>query len=327
MLLIVDLIALVIMIYYFHKGYQRGLFLSTLSIIRLICAYFSAYLFFKPLGQMILNQYALPKYLALAIGGFIAFFIVYMFLSIVIRIISWLRRTRKSSLIKTGSVWLDKLLGSMSGAIVGLAMIAIILWAYNIAKFSQMGSFLPDISNSIAAQMSSSIIEKGTYLIADKSLDQKEMARAISKSVSNPGKTINDMQDLMNSPKIQKLSDDKEFVNAMLKGEVDKIKRNPTLNRVLEDSEIIDKVKNLGFIANDYKPQEMKTEVAEKLAKAGKEINKIKNDPKIQKLLADNTLKEKIDRQNIGEMLKDNKFRKLINRMMDVSSGDHHDKS
>ncbi len=321
MLLIVDLIALLIVLYYFSKGYRRGLLVSILSLIGLICAYISAYMFFEPAGQMILNQYDLPRLLALALGGFASFFIVYIFFGIIIRIISWRRRTRETSLIKTGSIYIDKLLGSISGTIFGLIMVAIILWGYNLAKFSQFGTSLPDINKSIAAQMSSSIIEKGTYLIADKSMDHEEMAKAISKSLSNPGEALEDMQDLMNSPLIKKLSDDKEFINAMLKGEVQKIKHNRTLNRALEDPVIINKAQDLGLLADDYNPMEMKEEIAEKLAKAGKEISKIQNDPKIRNLLNDNILKEKIERQNLTEMLQDNKFRELINRMVEVITG------
>ena len=318
MLLLVDLIALVVLLCYISKGYHRGLLVSVLSIIGLVCSYISAYLFFEPAGQMILNQYELPRYLALALGGFAAFFIVYIFFGLIIRLVDWRRRSRATSLKKTGSIWIDKLLGALGGAVIGMTMVVILLWGYNLAQLSRIGSGLPDIGDSIAAQLSSSFIEKGTYLIAGKTMDDKGAAKAISKSLSNPGETIKDVQDLMNNPQIQKLSKDNGFINAVLDGDVQKIKRNRTLNRILEDPYITDKVKDLGLLAGEYNPKEMKEEIAAKLAKAGKELNKIKNDPKIHQLLEDNALREKIEGKNIVEMMKDSKFRQLMNRVMEV---------
>ena len=314
--LAVDVMALIIMLLYISRGYRRGLIVSILSLAGLLAACASSYMFYKPAGRMIAERYDAPDYVTLALGAVMVFFCVLMLFSIITRIVSWRMRVRAQSVEGATLTWIDKTLGSLLGAIIGLTIIVALLWGYQLAQFTKAGKFLPDISSSIAVETSSSIIEMGTYLLAGSSMSDKDMARALAKSVSNPKKTAKDMQILLQNPSAQKLINDAEFVDAMLAGNEKRVKRNRTLNRMLDDPEVIKKAQELGLVSDKYEAAEMKNDVARKLAKIGGEIGKIRNDPKVQKILQEPEFAEKLQKGDFRDLANDERFGTLLNRVL-----------
>jgi len=316
--LVVDVMALIIMLLYISRGYRRGLLVSILSLVGLLAAYVSAYMFYKPAGQLIAERYDAPDYVTLALGAVMVFFCVFMFFSIITRIVSWRMRVRAQRMEGVTLTWIDKALGSLLGALIGITIIVALVWGYQLVQFTKAGEFMPDVNDSIAVKASSSVIEAVTYILAGNSMNDKDMARALARSVSNPGKAAEDMQALFENPSAKKLFNDANFVDAMLAGNEKKVRRNKSLKRMLDDPEVLKKAQSLGLISDKQTPSEIKEAVARKLSKIGGEIGKIRKDPKIQKLLEEPEFVEKLQKGDFRDLANDERFRTLLNRAMEL---------
>ena len=319
MLLIVDIIAVLILSYFFFKGFRRGFIISVLGIVGLICAYIGAYLLYQPLGSWFQERYELPNIAAYAVGGLCAFICIYLFFSVISGFISWRRRrmAKKDGVEEVGL--LDKVLGGALGVVIGGAVVVMLFWLYNMAQISPVGKKLPDLSGSASARASEAAVRSGAYAIAKNTTKDKDLSNAIARSVSNPLKMTENVQKIMEHPKVEALSADPEFLGSVLHGDEELIRKNPALNDMLEDPEVMNIARELGLVAYNEKPEELKDEAAKKLARIGRNFGKIQNDPEIQAILNDRDVQAKLESQDIAGLLKDQKFHKLIKRVMEVS--------
>jgi uncharacterized membrane protein required for colicin V production len=319
LIIIVDILALLILLYYFFRGYRRGFVISVLGIIGLICASLGAYLLFRPLGDWFQATYNLSPVVSYAIAAISAFIVIYVFFFIISGFISWRRRARAKREGEPEVAFADKLLGGILGAVIGFILIVVLVWVYNMVQFSVFSGKLPDINSTVSGRSAEAAIRAGTNLMAKKMTRDPEMSQTIARTMTNPARTAVDMQKLLNHPKVEALADDQEFLGAVLKGDEAIILKTPAFNEMLDDPEVMRIATDLGLMSPGEKPEAIKKEAAARLAKVGRNFDKIKNDPEVQEILQDKEIQEKIDKEDVQGLLTDPKFHRLLKRALEIS--------
>ena len=312
---IIDIGVLIYLGYSAFTGYKNGFLLSLITLAGIICSYLGAYMLGPVVGNIIHDQYNSPKLIAMVIGSMIVFFIIALLFSSAKNYLT-LKDKKKVKQKKQKPISISsRLAGATIKLSVALIMASVAVWSYSLLRVSPIKSMIPPINASIALNVSRSIINQGAYIIIGKFIPEKDQARRIANLISRPEKSLNNVNKVVNNPKMREMLADQSFMDDLLSGDQDKILANEKFSAVLEDEALMEQVKSLDATSSTDN-DEYKKQFAAKMATMGGKIKVFIDDPKvkenIESLKADGLLKS----ENIQALLTDSRFMNLADKFM-----------
>ena len=319
MLVLADLVALAVIVFYAVRGFRRGLTASLLGLLGVACSFVAAWLLWEWAGRLLNESFGMPMVLACALGASLVFLVTYVLFFLTAHFI---RRRRKSGKTQAAAKpkypWADKLSGAALGAFVGLLMAAALVWMYTAAGLTPGAAGWPDIRDSMAARLSGFIIGSEAWLFARVATDNPALSRIVAQSVSDPKAAVEDVQRIKQNPKVAALLDDGEFTAAVYKGDAEAIKANPRWKRLLEDPDFLRSARELGLLPAESDSASTPEQAADQLARVGRKMTQISADPEVQDILRDKDFQETLNDGDLGKLMQDERTWKLAGRVMQI---------
>ena len=313
---IIDIVVLIYLGYSVVTGYKRGFLLSLITLAGIVCSYLGAYLLGPAVGTVIHDQYSSPKIVSMVIGSMIVFFIIALiFSSTKNYLILKNKKTVKQKDRKKQLSITSRISGATIKFCVALIMVSVAIWGYSLLRVSPMKSLVPAVDASIALKVSRSIINQGAYMVISSLVPERDKARRLANLISRPEKSLNNVNNVVNNPRMREMLADKTFMDDLLSGDQDKILANEKFAAVMDDEEVMEQVKNLDA-SESADNDEYKKQFAQKMATMGAKIKIFIDDPEVKKniesLKADDLLKA----ENVKELLTDSRFMDLADKFM-----------
>ncbi|SDZ97159.1 membrane protein required for colicin V production [Desulfuromusa kysingii] len=121
---LVDIVILVVLVFFLFKGIFRGLLKEVCSLLGLVLGGVFAFTFYLPLAQLLQDSFSLPDKLCVW-GSFLAIFLLLVFLFAVIGFVL----NRFVKLIFLGGF--NRLAGAIFGVVQGVVVLSMIVLALN----------------------------------------------------------------------------------------------------------------------------------------------------------------------------------------------------
>jgi uncharacterized membrane protein YeaQ/YmgE (transglycosylase-associated protein family) len=312
---IIDIGVLIYLGYNAFDGYKNGFLLSLITLTGIVCSYLGAYTLGPVMGNIIHNQYDSSKLISMVIGSMIVFFIIALLFNsaknyLILKDKKNVKQ-KKPKKISTSS----RLAGATIKLSVALIMASVAIWSYSLLRVSPIKSMIPAIDASISLNVSRSIINQAAYMIVSKIIPEKDQARRIANLISRPEKSLNNVNNVVNNPKMREMFADQSFRDDLLSGDQDKILANEKFSAVLEDKALMEQVKSLDATSTTDS-DEYKKQFAAKMATMGSKIKVFIDDPEVKEniksLKADGLLKS----NNIKALLTDSRFMNLADKFI-----------
>ena len=316
---VVDSIALIIVLYSLVRGMQRGLLLSLLAVCSVICSYGAAILFAEPFGVLLEGMFDIGHILSVVLGGFGAFLIVEIIFSLVMRHINKRRKDADAGELRRSMVLLDRIVGGALGFSVGMILVALLCWSYEMFQVGAFGKNLPDISGSYGARISRVLIDRGAYFAVKTRVKDEASAKKLSSLISTPGESVKGLRDLTSEPSMQSLFSSEHFVSDLLSGDAKKIADNPDLDRLLNDEQTMQKAVDMGLVSSDYKEDEFKEELSTRLAGLGDKVENVLKEPDVEEMLVELDKEGLLENPDFARLIQNKRFSELVFRVLNAS--------
>jgi len=315
---VVDGIALVVVLSSLIRGMQRGFLLAFLAVCGVICSYGAAIVFAAPLGGLLEGIFDIGHILAVVLGGLSSFVIVEIIFSLVIRHFKIKRKDADASELSRGIWLIDRISGGALGLSVGVIMIALLCWSYEMFQVGAFGRNLPDISGTIGARVARVLIDRGAYYAVKTRVKDQKSAKKLASLISAPGESVEGLRDLTNEPTMKTLFSSKQFASDLLSGDTKKIGNNPDLCRLLNDERTMQKALDMGLVPSDYKDGDYKDELSTRLAGLGGKVEKVLNEPGVEKIIMELDKEGLLDNPDPARLMQDKRFSRLVFRVLNT---------
>lgn len=314
---VLDIVALVIVVLFVLGGIFRGLKLTWLWLASLLLSFVAALIAPRLLTNFVATHFGLPRIAAAIETAFAAMFIV----STLFAIKRWkVRQEQKSEakaekmVFKTGKSVIsikNRILGGFIGCISGMIMVAFVGWVYDAAAASPLGRFVPDASNSPTARLSENVMTRAFALgtvLATRDVGTARFAGAV---LSRPTRTVAGVNTLLANPDIKELTRNPAFLGAFYSGDAAGIAKVPSLGRFLNNMDNKKLLLSMGVM-----PSGGVVEIPKGLAKAGKLLSDLVNNPELTGALQGLQKDGLFDEGKALELVMDKRFQAIVESMI-----------
>ena len=262
---VIDIVAVVFLLFFLLAGWRKGLLLSALNIARVILALGVSFFAGRYLGFWIGTLAHRPRIVTIpVVAGLTFVIIIFVFHVIMVNISAeHQHREEKEDFILP---WYSCLGGSIVNLVAGLFSLVFLFWLGTVLIVCIGGK---DAIPGAAKSHFSHFARRTVYESANIAISRKgkeSQAAAMARVVSDPAKGMKHLKSVMEAESIQALFNDKDFGKAMLSGDPDQIEQNASLQQLFNDRETLDELKNLGLLSG----REKKSIMCETLSSFGK---------------------------------------------------------
>lgn len=264
---VIDLVALLILLFFILSGWHKGLLLSVLGIVRVILAYGAAFFAGRYIGFWLGGIANRPRIVTIPVVAGLTFVVITFVFHIVMTNIRDELRHKEEKEDYT-LPWYSSLGGSLINTAGGLISMIFIFWLGELFTVGVSGVGIPGGNRSHFGQFARRSIYEAAYMSISR--DGKEsQAAAMARVVSNPALGLVHLENVFQSDSVKQLLSDKTFAEAMLSGDPALIEQNESLQQLLSDRETMEHLRSLGLLSGQGK----KSDLYEKLSKFGDNEN------------------------------------------------------
>ncbi len=310
---IADLIVLAVLALVGFCGWRRGTLLMALSLGGLVAGYVGAFLFYRPVGSLLVDKTAIPPVLAYPLAGILLWLTIGAVLNLVQRKARKIRKTKRkegwtpSRLDSAGGAWL--------GVMLAFGVSAVVVWTMmGIHSFAGRG---PDVAPTITARTTSVAAEKVVYLAARQITKERVLASAMSVVAANPAKGTETIRTVIRDERFVRLLSEKRLREQLARGDVDGLSASEALSGLAADEDFLEAAAQLALVGPDPTAGPgMAAELVEGLAPMAGTIETLLDDPEIRTLLEEGDLLERIQKGDIRSLATDADFNRLAAKVL-----------
>ncbi len=310
-----DLTAVVLILIYILRGFRRGALRSVLDLIRIACAYLGAYFLASPLGKILGARLDLSSFLAVVLGGVIVFCGISIFLWAILTYLERGRRRQTAGMRDAGHSALSSVVGGATGLAEGIMLIVLITWVYLAVSGTAFGDRLPKIDETRTVGFSRSMMARGAYLVLRGRMDNQDRARQMAALFSEPDRAPRKLQELSQEPSVVRLINSREFGDAFLSGDAERILNDDDFNTLLQDDSVMVQLRNLGFAHSHSGSLNTHDELAEQLAKIGGNVDGILHDLEFRSAVDELRNEGLLEPDKLDQLILDSRFLKIVDRI------------
>ncbi|MBN1426451.1 CvpA family protein [Candidatus Fermentibacteria bacterium] len=308
---VIDVVAVVVLLFSWARGFGRGAARAVLDIARIVCAYWAAWQYARPIGGWLARHVDLSALAATVLGGiavFVAVSVCFGFIE------SWFRtpkRRRDKARHPSG-----RPLGGLIGLATGAITVVVLCWLYGAARTSPWGERLPSGEGSRAMRLSQQLMGHGAYLALKGKVSSPDRARRLAAMVSDPEGTTVRLRSVAQNPKFTRLVADSAFGQALRSGETSEIMGNPRLQALLADEPTMKQLARMGIVPEDWRTPQFRNALGTELARVGGRIDTVMEDSVTQATVA--RLKDEglLAPEKLPQLMTDSRFLSLVERVM-----------
>lgn len=211
----------------------------------------------------------------------------------------------------------DRFLGGCFGALRGVLlalMVSYVAMWFDALRATGAGAVVPEIGDSIAADLTSGVIESAIETAIDTS---DPTGRFAARFASRPAVAAAELQGVVDDPKFAGLRGDAEFWNDVEQGHVDMATRRSSFMALARDAQLRQRLAHLGLVPDEaaLDAEVFRQSFAQVLDQIGPRLRGLRDDPAMQELLADPAVVEMAQSGDTLGLLLHPKFRALVSRV------------
>ena len=317
---ITDLIILCVLALVGFWGWRRGTLLMALSLGGLVAGYVGAFLFYRPVGLILMDLTGLAPVAAYPLAGMLLWLVIGAVLNIV------QQRAGKARKAKRSEGWAPTRTDSVGGAVIGvllaIGMVAMVLWVMmGVRLLAERG---PDVSSTLSARATSVAVEKVVYVAARRLTRERVLASVMSVVAANPAEGSETIRTVIHDERFVRLLADEDLRSRLIDGDVEGLARTEALRGLAGDQAFLDAAARLEMVGPDATTGRASAEeLVEALAPIARTIQALLDDPEIREQLNNPELRERIQGGDIRALATDPDFNRLAAKVLKVlrSSG------
>jgi hypothetical protein len=211
----------------------------------------------------------------------------------------------------------DRLLGAGFGALRGCLLAFLVVYVamwFDAMRATGAGAVLPEIGDSIAADVTSGVVQKTIESASDPA---DPTARFAARFASRPAVAAAELQGVVDDPNFAELRTDARFWNDVEQGNIDMATRRHSFRAIAEDEQLRQRIAHLGLVPDEaaQDPEVFRASVVQALDQVAPRLRGLRDDPAMQELLADPAVIAMAQNGDTLGLLLHPKFRALVSRV------------
>jgi uncharacterized membrane protein required for colicin V production len=305
-----DTIVIVILACFITAGVLRGGLAAGMSVAALVVAYGVAILGATRSGPGVAEQFGLPGILGPPLVGAVLFLVTYFAMGLLSALLKRRERRRRHGPRSLRDRFAGGCFGLLRGGLVVLLLSVLAIWL-DALRATGRAEYLPEIGDSRAAAVTESVVEAGEEAALS---DAGPRGRFAARMAARPGSSIEDLQAVLDNPRITDLQDDRLFWSYVESGAIDAALNRLSFIGVAYDEDLRDQLAALGLIdeAAARDPQAFRDTAGEVLREVSPRIRGLRNDPELKKLIEDPEVTALIQSGDTLALLGHPSFRDLV---------------
>jgi len=309
--MLIDLACLAVLALSAYLGWRRGLLLSALALASVLLGYLCAYLFFRPLGNLVGRIFSLQPLLAYPLGGLVAFLLAALVLSTA-RVL--LRRRRRAAVARGGRLLLP---GRVAGATISVGyaagLLILALWGLSWGQ-SLFPARAPDVRSSVAGRLAAPLPALlARHMVAGVNAPPVLVGVA-DRLVRDPRQTMRGLSTVLRDPRVRALGG-AEASSAPARSQQE------TLRALAADPEFLRQAEAAGFLqrpeAGPLSAEDAQAQLGARLAPLQRALEAAARDPEVRRRLEDHDLRERLRRHDLRALANDPAFNALAEKVLD----------
>lgn len=260
----IDILAGIILLFFFLKGWHKGVLLSLLGVIRVVACYGIAYFSGRYLGYWIGEATRRPRLVTIPVVAILTFALIAFVFHIFMHSIHARHKEKEEE-----ENFQRPLPSCMAGGAINLAAgtftLALLFWLGSLFMVGVAGRAIPGTDRSYFGRFTHRMAYEIAYAIIPKN-GRESQVEAMARVISNPAKGMGHLENVLASGSVQQLLSDKEFGKALLSGDADRIQANASFQQLVNDRFALDELRELGIVSGD----ETQSGLCKKLATFGR---------------------------------------------------------
>lgn len=314
-----DLVALGILAVFAALGAASGALRSGMALLALGVGYVVSILLAPVIGPPVAGALGTSTWLALPLGGTLAFFGGY---AVVALLGALLRRLaeRNGGDARTAR---DRLFGAVFGALRGSLVVLLVCWlALWLDALRESGGAVPvpPVGHSAAAAVTSKVVETGV----EAALGPRPGGRVAARLAARPNVAISQLETVLDSQSIAGLRADPLFWSYVEHDNVDAALARTSFRLVSSDPDLRRDLADLGLVGPEAAGDEraFRADVASVLEQVGPRIRGLRDDPEVHALVEDPQVVAMIQSGDTLGLLRHPGFRHLVERVTSRPAGE-----
>ncbi len=296
----IDILAGIILLFFFLAGWHKGILLSLLGVARVVLSYGVAYLSGRYLGYWLGAATHRPRLITIPVVAIVAFALI----AFAFRIVMHNIRAHHKEKEKKEDFQLP-IPSCLSGGAINLAAgtvsLALLFW---LGDLFMVGTPIPGADRSNFGRFSRRMVYEVSYATISKQ-DNKTQVAAMARMISNPGQGLEHLKNILAADSMRQVLADKEFASDLFSGDAERIAQNASLQRLFNDRATLDELRELGVVSG----YETKSGLCNKLAAFGQ-------NEKIRASLENLQAKQILDTNKITLLIRDPDFDAIVAELL-----------
>lgn len=313
-----DLLALVILAIFAAMGAVRGALRAGTALFALVVGYLAAILLAPALGPRVGEALGTAAWLALPLGGTLAFFGGYAFVALAGALLRRLAERHGDDEKSARDRFLGGVFGALRGGLVVLLVSWLALWLDALRETGGQVP-MPAVSGSAAAAITGDVVEAGVGA----ALRDQPGGRVVARIASRPGAAISNMEAVMESESIAGLRSDPLFWTYVEHDNVDAALNRASFRLLATDPDLRRQLANLGLVSPEAAADArvFREDVSDVLGAVGPRIRGLRDDPELRALVEDPQVVAMLQSGDTMGLLRHPGFRDLVERVTSRSAG------
>lgn len=256
----IDIVAGIILLFFFLSGWHKGTLLSLLGIARVVLSYVAAYFSGRYLGYWLGEVTHRPRLISIPVVAIFTFALI----GFLFRIVMHGVRARHKEKAKEEEFHLT-LPSCLTGGTINLAggifTMVLIFWLGELFLVGVSGQTFPGADRSNFARFSRRTVFEVCYAAVPKRGHHRQV-ETLSRMISNPGASVGLLENILSAASVKQLLADKEFSKAIMSGEPRRIRENASFQQLINDRETISELVALGFLSEKGRPSSLSEQLS-----------------------------------------------------------------
>lgn len=260
----IDILAAIILLFFFLAGWHKGFLLSLLGIVRVIIAYGAAYFSGRYIGFWMGEVAHRPRIVTIPVVAGLTFVLITLIFHVVMSVIRTRHRKREEAEDFRYPIF-SCLFGGTINFFAGILSLVFLFWLGDLFMVGATGITIPGADKAYFSRFARRTIYETTRRIVPKK-ENASQVDAMARMISNPSDGMNLLEEVVAADSVQQLATDKQLAGDLLSGDAERIRQNASIQQLFNDRATLEDLRELGILSG----YETKSGLCEKLAAFGR---------------------------------------------------------
>ncbi len=265
---VIDITALIVLLFFFLSGWRKGLLLASLGIARVLLAYGMAYFAGRYLGSWLGELLYRPRIVMIPVTAGLTFILITFGFHLAMLKVREKHRTQEEEEEHFHLPYSRCFMGGLISMAAGLLSMIFVFWLGDLAMTGLSGRGIPGGDDALFGRFSHRATYEAVYMVTARK-GRESQAAAMARVISNPANGLDHLQRVLSAESVHQLLADRQLPADLLSGDADRIRQNASMQRLFRDQATRSELQELGIISR----HETEASFCDKLARFGQNEN------------------------------------------------------